>query len=235
LSTLRVGSAHMGAAQNQALRETVVKIYVCPSDSNAGKLMRPSQGLGNTVDFASSSYKGNSGKNNTFDWWDAPDTAASYPSGTSTALDLTERNRGPLHPLRGNLPNSGTGAPGGWPHLKNKTEKIRDILDGLAYTLFVGEFATRDNVNWMAFWAYGGHHVLSGTFNASNFMLPSIDDCRGTTPPRGCARSWGSFHGGGGAINFAMCDGSVRAISTSVNMVNFHGMGSIAGDETTSD
>ena len=50
-------------------------------------------------------------------------------------------------------------------------------------------------------------------------------------PSNQCKRAWGSFHGGGN-LNFAMADGSVRSISPNIDMnVVFPALGSIAGGE----
>ena len=44
-----------------------------------------------------------------------------------------------------------------------------------------------------------------------------------------CKYGWGSFHTSG--INFLLCDGSVRIISTSINMTVFCGLATIAYGE----
>ena len=73
------------------------------------------------------------------------------------------------------------------------------------------------------------------TIGQSRTLLPDFDLCNLTPPAtvnqNQCKRAWGSFHGGGN-INFAMVDGSVRAISPNIDMnVVMPALGSIAGGE----
>jgi prepilin-type processing-associated H-X9-DG protein len=50
----------------------------------------------------------------------------------------------------------------------------------------------------------------------------------GTSNP--CKRAWGSFHPQ--AINFVMADGSVRPLSTNIDMLQFAAMGTIESGES---
>jgi prepilin-type processing-associated H-X9-DG protein len=51
------------------------------------------------------------------------------------------------------------------------------------------------------------------------------------SPTNQCKRAWGSFHDGG-VLNFVMADGSVRSLSTSIEMnAVMPALGSIAGGE----
>ena len=47
-----------------------------------------------------------------------------------------------------------------------------------------------------------------------------------------CQRGWGSFHPGG--LHFALCDGSVQFINSTIDMELFAGLATIAGGESVS-
>jgi prepilin-type processing-associated H-X9-DG protein len=73
------------------------------------------------------------------------------------------------------------------------------------------------------------------TIAQSRTLIPDFQLCD-RTPPRTngnnqCKRGWGSFHGGG-IMNFALADGSVRTISPNIDMNTvMPALGSIAGGE----
>src|SRR5262249_49930584 len=72
-------------SNNQALRQTVVKTYVCPSDPNGGKVMAPASGPSHNYSppllYAESSYKGMAGMagSSTANGFDDPFGALQYP------------------------------------------------------------------------------------------------------------------------------------------------------------
>ena len=99
----------------------------------------------------------------------------------------------------------------------------------------VGEYATRTTISRSTFWAY-----TYTSYNQSAVVLPpqsrqllnDFDRCvaiGGVGDSNPCKRAWGSFHTG--VINFALADGSVRAISTNVDMNKLAAMATIAGNE----
>ena len=85
------------------------------------------------------------------------------------------------------------------------------------------------------FWAYAytSYNQSLVTFNAPWTLQADFAACAATPNPSGsnqCKRAWGSLHTG--IVNFVMCDGSVRTISTSIDM-NFTmpALATIAGGE----
>ncbi len=77
------------------------------------------------------------------------------------------------------------------------------------------------------------------TIAQSRTLIPDFQVCTVTPPTTNgsnqCKRGWGSFHAGG-QLNFAMGDGSVRGISTGVDMNTvLPALGTIAGGEVFVD
>jgi prepilin-type processing-associated H-X9-DG protein len=113
-------------------------------------------------------------------------------------------------------------------------EKLTSITDGTSNTMLIGEYMTITSLNRRSFWAYAytSYNESCATFAQSRTLLADFDKCM-NSPPGGsnqCKRAWGSLHTG--IINFVFCDGSVRPISTSIDMnVVFPGLASIAGGE----
>jgi prepilin-type processing-associated H-X9-DG protein len=119
-------------------------------------------------------------------------------------------------------------------------ETVASISDGMSNTLLAGEYGTITTTNRRTFWAYayssfnqsavvqGESATLLPDYNACNAVLNAQNFGNGNE----CKVAWGSFHPGN-ALNFAMCDGSVRSISTSIDMnAVMPALGSIAGGET---
>ncbi len=118
-------------------------------------------------------------------------------------------------------------------------ERIGSITDGTSNTLMVGEYSTKTHVtsefSRRTFWAYAytSYNESCVTFAQSRTLIPDFDLCNNTAPggSNQCKRAWGSFHSGG-LLNFAMCDGSVRGISPSVDMNSvLPALATIAGQE----
>src|SRR5262249_17579295 len=112
------------------------------------------------------------------------------------------------------------------------------ITDGASNTLMIGEYGTKTNLGRRTFWAYGytSFNQSSVIQGESATLLADYDLCNNIVGNFGngneCKRGWGSFHPGGN-LNFAMCDGSVRTISTSIDMTAvMPAVGTIAGGET---
>jgi prepilin-type processing-associated H-X9-DG protein len=108
------------------------------------------------------------------------------------------------------------------------------ITDGTSNSFAVGERATRTTVNRGSFWACSFNlYSLSSASYTSASLLNDYNACvasLGGADAWPCKYGWGSFHPAGG-INFVMCDGSVRSISTSVNIISFQGLCTISGGE----
>jgi prepilin-type processing-associated H-X9-DG protein len=117
-----------------------------------------------------------------------------------------------------------------------KPERIANITDGTSNTLMIGEYATRTHPSRRTFWAYAytSYNESCVTFGQSRTLIADFELCK-STPPGGdnqCKRAWGSFHTNN--LNFAMCDGSVRSITTNVDMGLLAAMATIAGSEPIS-
>lgn len=199
------------AARNHGVRETLVEMYMCPSDLATGRPIVPAFGPGAAWglnrSYMPGSYRGVSGRSDGrhyLDW--SLDT--SYP----------RHWRGPLHMV-------GT--------LGFTEERISDIRDGTSNTLMVGESTTTTNPPYRTLWAYSyAFYSLSATTPQSRTLYGNYDRCRaeidtGFSLP--CQRGWGSRHPGG--INFLLGDGSVRSIRRDIDMNLFANLGSIAGTE----
>src|SRR5262249_17332459 len=116
--------------------------------------------------------------------------------------------------------------------------RIAEILDGTSNTLLIGEYHTKTQPGRRTFWAYAytSYSMSDVTIAQSRTLIPDYVLCSQTPPTTNkdnqCKRSWGSFHTGG-IINFALADGSVRGISTNIDVVSvLPALGSIAGGET---
>jgi len=204
--------------ENAFVRETSVVVYSCPSDVNLGMKGTPQSGPGNTLQYATGSYRAVSGKSD----------GVIRPHGRywfDVANDLPITWRGPLHHV---------GTPG------YRTERIDDVRDGTSHTWMVGEYASlpcglEPVCNRTTFWAY-----TYTSYNQSSAcpdcgertMLPDFEECNmhpGAGSIDACKRGWGSFHTGG--LHFLMCDGSVRFVSNSIDRQTFGNMATIAGGD----
>jgi prepilin-type processing-associated H-X9-DG protein len=114
-------------------------------------------------------------------------------------------------------------------------ERLAAITDGTSNTLMIGEYATRTELDRRTFWAYAytSYNESVVTFGQGRTLIADFTECV-NTPPKGdnqCKRGWGSFHAGGN-LNFALCDGSVRSVSASVDINNvLPALATIAGNE----
>lgn len=195
---------------NAFVRTQLVKIYNCPSDTNAGKMFNPASGPGSGLQFMASSYRAMSGR-------------GYGPNGESWWFDDPESGR--------RLPNNQRGAIHGTSKLYGlQTERLTDIIDGTSNTLMVGEYATRTSPRRATFWAYTyTSYSQSSAVPQSRTLMNDYDACVALGDSNPCKRGWGSFHTG--VINFVWCDGSVRPVRTSIDMNLFVALATIAGGE----
>ncbi|HZN34995.1 MAG TPA: DUF1559 domain-containing protein, partial [Pirellulaceae bacterium] len=234
------------------LRKTVLKAHICPSDpTDMKKPAIPDSGPGGDTGLprnlhAPSNYRGVAGVS--FGGRSGVDDSggdANWDDATQVAwlANWNRGYRGPLHACTNFFPSLTPPVPP--PNLN--AVRLAEVTDGTSNTLMIGEYATKPftDANGVlhdrrGFWAYAyTSYNLSGiTINQSRIFIPDFVKCSATPPTRSnnqCKRAWGSFHGGGG-VNFAMTDGSVRGISPNidVNGVNapFVALGSIGGGET---
>jgi prepilin-type N-terminal cleavage/methylation domain-containing protein/prepilin-type processing-associated H-X9-DG protein len=212
---------------NAFVRTRFLPVCTCPSDVNANKLAKPESGPGADLVYATGSYRAVSGRSDGLDWFD------------DSAVQLPLSWRGLLH----------SGADAKYPPLPNagytsriaSPERMANIRDGTSTTLVAGENTTITHLSRTTFWAY-----TYTSYNQSAVVLPpqsrqlmaDYDECvrlgaslaGGSNP---CKRAWGGLHGG--VINFVFADGSVRPISTSVDMNILAAMATIANGEVVPD
>jgi prepilin-type processing-associated H-X9-DG protein len=218
------------------LRQSPVKVYQCPSDPNAFVVSLPDSGPGGQTglprpQYMPGSYRCVAGADyGGDDWWTNPghpdqggnnenwDDATQMPA----LMSHFPGDRGVMH-------STALGVSG-------QAERIASITDGTSNTLAVGEYSTRSHISRRTFWAYAytSYNESCVTFAQSRTLLPDFDLCTNTAPggSNQCKRAWGSFHGGGSTLNFLFCDGSVRGISSNVDMINvLPALATIAGGE----
>jgi prepilin-type N-terminal cleavage/methylation domain-containing protein/prepilin-type processing-associated H-X9-DG protein len=215
------------------LRQTLVKVYTCPSDPNPFTPAVPASGPGGSLTsiplYMPGSYRCVAGADyGGSDWWTNPNS----PDQGGDNENWDDANQMPQLMAhfpgdRGVMHSTRVGVAG-------QAERIASITDGTSNTLMVGEYATRTTLGRRTYWAYAytSYNESCVTFAQSRTLLPDFDLCS-KTPPLGsnqCKRAWGSFHTG--VINFAFCDGSVRSVSANVDM-NFvlPSLATIAGGE----
>jgi prepilin-type N-terminal cleavage/methylation domain-containing protein/prepilin-type processing-associated H-X9-DG protein len=217
------------SAANAFLRTQFIKTYNCPSDPNTNLLLVPASGPGNDVNvqFATSSYRGVAGMTDGLAWFDDATGAVSYPVGQRGVLHSTVDNTyPPAFPATRALP----------PYAK--PEQIASIADGTSNTMMVGEYATTTSITRTTFWAYGyTSYAMSEIVlpPQSRQLLNDYNACSAVTIPgftngnNPCKRGFASFHGG--VINFVFADGSVRGISTNIDMLLLGGLATISNGE----
>src|SRR5262245_25893481 len=186
-----------------------LKIFTCPSDENAYRLIQPESGPGNGLNYMTGSYRAVSGYSDGSAFWDNAD-----------ALSLPRWWRGALHAV--------------WVARGLTPERMAGIKDGTSNSVMFGEYSTQTNPRRTTFWAYTyTSYNQSSTVPQSRMMLNDYTRCQqiaGFGGTNACKRAFGSFHSGG-TINFAFCDGSVRGISTNIDVTVYGALGSIAGRE----
>jgi prepilin-type processing-associated H-X9-DG protein len=247
-----LASDSVAGANFVAMRQSLVKVYNCPSDISAGLGFTPySPDSGN--DYTTNGPNGPSGsgpfKSSPYplfmpatyrcvsgasyggsDWWtnpNNPDDGGSNENWDDSSqipalLAHFAGDRGVMHATN--------------PLVAGATpERLTSVLDGTSNTLMFGEYATRTQPGRRTFWAYAytSYNESLVTFNAPWTLQADFQACAATPNPSGnnqCKRAWGSFHTGG--LNFAFCDGSVHTINRSVDMLYvLPALATIAGGE----
>jgi hypothetical protein len=210
---------------NERVRQALVSVYICPADVWAGGLQVPCTGPGGDpargglgLQYRTSSYKsvagcigGDKGLRDQ-GWWDR--YIPSWP------MPDAER--------RGVMRTVGV--------LNFRCEAMRDVRDGTSQTLLVGEKSSVSRPDISAFWAYSYlSYVMGHTVEHPLSINHDIDGCllmakeMGVWGGGACCNSWGSFHPG--VIQFALADGSTRAINKSVDLTILCALSTINGGE----
>jgi len=217
---------------NWPVLQQIVPVYLCPSDEDTQTLEMPESGPGSRILMARGSYRANTGR-----CGDPPRGFWDSPSETNSFGPLASRWMGPFHatgnPPRGRIYENVT-----------KIPKLKQITDGLSNTLFTGEGTSQSSksseavliqatIRRRTFWAYTyTSYNKSCVFPQTRTMLFDFGRCVEVGGPGGsnpCKRAWGSLHPGGLHFNFG--DGSVRFLSTSIDMQVFAAMATMAGEE----
>lgn len=206
------------APVNEALRQSFLDVYICPTESNPTHLDTRATGPGSNLLWAPGTYVAVTGRANGDPWW-----GNSYGGGGS---GLPLEYRGAMHTV-------GNNGPTGDAERKLSTERIADIEDGLSTTLLAGERSIVSPHPRRTAWAYTyGQYNKSSAYLQTRIFLLDYDQCvevggEGGSNP--CKRGFSSFHPNG--IQFLFCDGSVHLFSTTLDMNLFVAMSTIAGGE----
>ncbi|MFO0809471.1 MAG: DUF1559 domain-containing protein [Gemmataceae bacterium] len=228
---------------NLPVAQTRIKTYECPSDLVIGQNDVPASGPDTTNIWAHGSYRAVAGKIQMAISWGVWDTfePEKWPNN-----QLDRRYRGALHgtcvsyngvPSQCSYVDSGTGSS---LSVMGGPEKLEGIADGTANTLMLGENTFTDVPRRATFWAYTyASYNQSSVWPESRMFSNLYGDTSvagsGCSAPPGlygdqmCKRAFGSGHSSG--ANFAMCDGSVRFITASVDVNILSNMGTIEGGE----
>jgi prepilin-type N-terminal cleavage/methylation domain-containing protein len=185
---------------NHAVVQTFLKSQICPSDLETRKLEMPESGPGAAVLYAPGSYRGVAGGSDSTCW---PDNDQLFDTG------FCNDRRGVLHHV--GQRSNGT--------RRVDQERMGTITDGTSNTLMIGEFHTKTHNRRRTFWAYAYTSYNKGTIstNASFALLADYDRCVALSPDVNiCKRGFGSFHPN--IIQFCLADGSVRALTITMNM-----------------
>jgi prepilin-type N-terminal cleavage/methylation domain-containing protein/prepilin-type processing-associated H-X9-DG protein len=230
-------------AANLQLRQTRVKVYNCPSDPRAGQLMAPVSGppanYSPPIQYATSSYKGMAGLAGWSNGFDDPFGGEQYGLANRGVLHA---GADPTYPTAG-VAGAALGMWSNWNRSGNYNarESVTTITDGTSNTIMVGEYSTKTTLGRGVYWAleFTGY-IMGDIYNPpeSRALIADFDYCSNPAnwpnDPAGpsnqpCKRAFASFHPG--VINFCMCDGSVRSLSTSIDMINLSYLATIAGGE----
>lgn len=210
------------ASLNQPNVQTFIKSYSCPADPNANKILVPESQAANSPGgrpFMTGSYRAVSGVGDaaTNKWWDTYENADPRTPGSNL--------RGPIH-----VQSRALGLKG---------EAFTAISDGLSNTLMVGEYTTKTHETRGTFWArsYASYSMSSAVPGQSRTLLGDYDRCvalGGTGGSNPCKRAFGAQHDG--VVNFLRCDGSVRGVSTTIDVNSvFPALCTMAGGEVATD
>ncbi len=222
------------AAVNNLVGQERVKTYECPSDNLAGQLEKPASGPGSGQQWMHGSYRAVSGRTNLVAGWGRWDT---FEPQLWPGCQMTKEYRGVLHATaaayNGVPAQTALGQCNQSVSMLGAPERMSSITDGTSNTLMVGENTFNDVTRRATFWAYTyASYNQSSVTVESRTLNNSYNKCASTPGLYGdqtCKAAFGSNHTNG--MNFCMADGSVRFVSTSVDINVLAGLATIAGGE----
>lgn len=200
------------SSQNQVVRESSIPTYNCPSDINIGKLLTPETGACCSRVFATSSYRGVSGRSAGSAYWDDAGHFGSTDAKDKGVLPALAQHGRPM--------------------------RFADVIDGTSNTLAIGEGHTMTRPTRGTFWAHTYTSYALGSITVGypvpSFGITDYELCRTTAAELGvsdnpCKRFFGSLHPGG--VQFTRVDGSSGFISDTIDQVVLGSLATAAGGE----
>jgi prepilin-type N-terminal cleavage/methylation domain-containing protein/prepilin-type processing-associated H-X9-DG protein len=220
--------------QNLTVRVSVINSLICPSDASSPLDMLNADEISGNQQAAGTSYVGNVGDNCLACTWNPPTTAVVFCAAQGYACRGWQLGD-PLSTKQPPDPSTGSGI--FWRQCSGVP--LQQITDGTSNTFMAGEQLM--NVTLWNAWVEANQCVGS-TALPLNYVAPgtavtgngSIVVSTGGSDA-GSWTHWYSFrsrHPGGG--NFAMCDGSVRFIKSTINMPTYQSLSTRGMNEVIS-
>ena len=219
--------------QNMTVRVTVLNSLICPSDIGPNVDTNNADEIGSSP-AAGTSYVGNLGDN----CLACAPVAGVVSFCASQGYNCRGNQLGDPTTNTPGVPGASTGSGIFWRECSGVP--LQQITDGTSNTLLAGE-QIRSVTLWNA-WVEANQSIGS-TAVPLNYVAPGVSIGTGSgsvvvsngTSDLGSWTHWysfRSFHPGGG--NFAMCDGSVKFVKTSINMYVYQGLSTRGAGEIIS-
>jgi prepilin-type N-terminal cleavage/methylation domain-containing protein/prepilin-type processing-associated H-X9-DG protein len=229
-----------GDSSHAQVCATVVKTFLCPSDSNRMNVADPANG--NQYPWEKNNYRGNAGsdsgewnattgqeQNNGIFLTALPVTLPSISDGTSHTALLSEG-------VLGDADDDHVESPGDWFRVAKTNQTARQVYDACLAVTPAGGAGTqfsRAGRNWVRgnFVTTRYNHIMPpNTVSAARCALGNVN--AGTINDNGGATTASSRHPGG--VNLALADASVHFAANEVDISVWWALGSRDGGETMS-
>jgi prepilin-type N-terminal cleavage/methylation domain-containing protein len=226
-----------GDPANFPVLATPLKIQNCPSDPYAGTLQTSPYAAYSKSPLATSSYKVVVGDS----VWDTDDPSHDPPQDPHYPGNPTNNFWDYVYYPAINGMFTGVPDGRGLVHCTGPSaagflgpERLGAVPDGTSNTVMIGEYHTRTDLNFKAYWG------ISSSFFAAGTMAGAYSACRGLPDHAACVnsgartpwcnRAFASLHAGG-VIQFALGDGSVRGITPTIDVNVWRALGTMANGE----